>query len=1673
MSGSTSSVSWAHGGWYYLLLGVGAAFGTYRVLSHIYEQTSYEFELFTNSLMRHQESATQQGRNSRRRRRNRHNIIYGLTTFASPSQSDSGTGSTPDGIKGGASALEDVIIGSKDSLSRISIYGSYKVRGAASELLFDFIMRPSSLKLILNMADDKKKESTEARIRALTIIQSLIQSTSRMLLLIRAGIIRILADGMRNTDDSEVCIQCAALISVFISYRDDDIARRCRNKGEKCGLLEIVYEILLLAGRDRESDISAYKKLELNALNPDGCKARVHSVIVAICIDIAKAYALRTSFHNQMVKMGYLRALLNVAKLIPSEVEPMRAVMESMVRLSMFIRTNKDSDNESDMVPYMSELLDLGVVEVISSCLHHLDEGVSSWGAILLHEFNLRSVGTQKFAANPDLVRWLCRRLSTDGNEYTNQPIIRSLYILGEADKSVVKNIAQPHNLRRILCLVKGHEDTVLRYWCVCLVSLVASTQPSSHRWIVESPFFTAFSSINDADAPGVRAMLLPALSELISNLCKSITVAPLLHNYPVICNLCRVLLDSNILTAQMYVIFSIMKASSKAHGFLGLLVDQGVTRRLLDLVGDFKNNATQLYASKCLVTLLYSGMVSESTMFFSSFVPFLVKMNHLYWINIGVFFCVDFEDSIYKEDSKILEYSSSAWPQLDLANTDWSLRKLDYMLDTTRVLFSAMQVHLVEQKKLTGHCLSDVKTDRSIREFLAFQMNILAQIAMYLMHTLSLNEVVEEYLTPSEDTQAFRAPLESVVISAFSRLLRTPRARENCTRTGVNTVVTAYYLNNQDDPHYCAAMKDNKMLLCRDQVIRMPLSGASLQQSSNPRLQSWADLDGSIIRRNRYMCGAKGAVVNDEDESSGEKFTGDLRNPRVRCILPTLNIVLNTLEDSLQPGLMIQSPVITQRILWLMRIFYYEFPDLRGLTMGVLSRIDVKTLTKEDAVGLINLCSSYIVDTALSLYNLILLVDREDMFAGMTDTASIVRKTSDMQAAIPSILVSLDAADKPLQTDSTDSQLSTRLRSKLHAHVEEESEEKWREWLTLISYTGVSALASESPEIYFGSCNALHPKAIVMSGRFYAQLALDRYSAGWQTCDDIYSCIEPQSVSGEESNCWIIDRSGPRGTGQLNAANTTMRLGGTHNSFVNHLLQHRSPQEPSTPEFRHSFTENILSPSSVSPSHNRRHSLSSNSSACSSSNISSSNRSSSNNGRNQRTSSPFLTAIVSDPNVDADGSASVAISRPQAALVNPPGLVYHNYSPYYPSFSVLADGCTIWSSSWKFESVRMRTGVDGRLGGVHRFHVRLLTAGLIQVGWCTNQCGFYPESGIGVGDDFESIAYDGDRQRKWHGIPDSSSYGEKWKAGDIISAELDLDNGRVVFYQNGKSLGLAFGINEQGVMEGGDTGFQGLSRDRTWYPAFSLSYNQGLVFLGSDNFDQQPCSSIRGSNVGGICKTKSSQSLTAEAKLELGSMADLKEQEQKYAVADGHASLCSLGVVKAFRIRFEFQDLDTFPCIAFTLPGNKGQITLGPITDMDNLSTYLQPQWWAVWTETDDTAEYRGTPDVRNAYAADLSLWFSELTQPDVNDPFIRGKRVLTNNMKPASWVYFIVGVNGRICLAAGGAPAIVFDVGLDLDTDSGAGSKDKVRMSVDSHIWLPIVSPAIVSFEMAPLVV
>ncbi|XP_020709674.2 E3 ubiquitin-protein ligase RNF123-like isoform X2 [Athalia rosae] len=145
----------------------------------------------------------------------------------------------------------------------------------------------------------------------------------------------------------------------------------------------------------------------------------------------------------------------------------------------------------------------------------------------------------------------------------------------------------------------------------------------------------------------------------------------------------------------------------------------------------------------------------------------------------------------------------------------------------------------------------------------------------------------------------------------------------------------------------------------------------------------------------------------------------------------------------------------------------------------------------------------------------------------------------------------------------------------------------------------------------------------------------------------------------------------------------------------------------------------------------------------------------------------------------------------------------------HHGQFILSPDRLSLNSQS-NFSTMRANVAV---FGGKWIYEIQLGSKGIMQVGWGTAQCKFSPVSG--VGDTPNSYAYDGNRVRRWN--VSTHKYGEPWLSGDIIGCTLDLDNGVIEFYRNGKSLGRAF----EGVSTGAGIAY---------FPTVSLAFKESLT---------------------------------------------------------------------------------------------------------------------------------------------------------------------------------------------------------------------------------------------------
>lgn len=108
----------------------------------------------------------------------------------------------------------------------------------------------------------------------------------------------------------------------------------------------------------------------------------------------------------------------------------------------------------------------------------------------------------------------------------------------------------------------------------------------------------------------------------------------------------------------------------------------------------------------------------------------------------------------------------------------------------------------------------------------------------------------------------------------------------------------------------------------------------------------------------------------------------------------------------------------------------------------------------------------------------------------------------------------------------------------------------------------------------------------------------------------------------------------------------------------------------------------------------------------------------------------------------------------------------------------------------------------------------------LAQIGWCQLKTEFTNQNG--VGDDLTSYAFDGYRNVLWH--KEKQKYGNLWNIGDVLGCALDLDNKRIEYFLNGKSLGFAFNDIPAG-------------ENIAYFPGISLSADEKVSF----NFGKTP----------------------------------------------------------------------------------------------------------------------------------------------------------------------------------------------------------------------------------------
>jgi len=139
-----------------------------------------------------------------------------------------------------------------------------------------------------------------------------------------------------------------------------------------------------------------------------------------------------------------------------------------------------------------------------------------------------------------------------------------------------------------------------------------------------------------------------------------------------------------------------------------------------------------------------------------------------------------------------------------------------------------------------------------------------------------------------------------------------------------------------------------------------------------------------------------------------------------------------------------------------------------------------------------------------------------------------------------------------------------------------------------------------------------------------------------------------------------------------------------------------------------------------------------------------------------------------------------------------------HLASGNYSYFKEPNNSNNYYSLAWAKGNVKVN-------GGKWFFEVRIITAGQMQIGWCT--INFNPKTNT-QGD---SWTYDGSKQNKFRNNGSGTFYGDYWSNGDVITCAIDIDVKAIQFWKNGKDMGVAF--NDVNIAGGRLTPIVGIAK--------------------------------------------------------------------------------------------------------------------------------------------------------------------------------------------------------------------------------------------------------------------
>ncbi|CAJ0944006.1 unnamed protein product, partial [Mesorhabditis belari] len=213
------------------------------------------------------------------------------------------------------------------------------------------------------------------------------------------------------------------------------------------------------------------------------------------------------------------------------------------------------------------------------------------------------------------------------------------------------------------------------------------------------------------------------------------------------------------------------------------------------------------------------------------------------------------------------------------------------------------------------------------------------------------------------------------------------------------------------------------------------------------------------------------------------------------------------------------------------------------------------------------------------------------------------------------------------------------------------------------------------------------------------------------------------------------------------------------------------------------------------------------------------------------------------------------------------------NHEDVSEYLKISPDGLEARCDVSSFESVRCTFEVNE---GIWYYEATVLTPGVMQIGFATKRSRFLNHEGYGIGDDENSVAYDGCRQLLWHNAHSSRHDHQPWKAGDVVGCLLNLPKSQVIFYLNGKPLTrphTAFLLNRCSV-------------DGIFAAASFMSFQHCRFNFGNSSFAFPPKGlSFRTFNEAGVKLTDSQKTiLPRRCRLEM---------IQKVAIPDDYCNIC------------------------------------------------------------------------------------------------------------------------------------------------------------------------------------